>query len=101
MRLAERKAELVDPAIVASIEKRLEGLARLSMGIVIEKLEASRSPALAMEALELSMKSLGYGAKMPQAPQQNNFVVVLPAKAADSASWASDHSALNLVGVVS
>lgn len=91
-RLQERKAELVDPALRASIEKRLEGLAHLSLNIVMEKLEATRSGAYAMEALELSTKSLGYGARHAAAPVQQNFVVVLPEKAQDSESWARQHA---------
>lgn len=87
-RLAERKSELVDPAIIASIEKRLEGLAHLSMNIVQEKLEATRSAALAIETLNLATKSLGYGARDRGAQVQQNVVVVLPAKEQDSTVWA-------------
>lgn len=90
-RLAERKAEIVDPVLVASIEERLEGLARLSMEVLMEKIEAGRSPTLAIQALDISTKARQYGAR--NAPVvQNNFVVALPPKSADSDSWAQMHA---------
>jgi hypothetical protein len=90
-RLAMRKAELTDPTIVASMENRLKGLMTQSSEILSEKLEIGRSPDLAARVLELSSKALGYGARQGNIAVQNNFVVALPPKAADAASWASEH----------
>ena len=70
-RLAERKAEIVDPAIKASFEERLRGLAFRSAQILQEKLDkpASGIPDnLAIKTLELAAKALGYGAAVHVVP---------------------------------
>lgn len=89
-RLAARRAELVDPAIVASVEERLRGLANLSAQITTEHLAATRDPQLALKALSVATKALGYGAPAPaqQAVQVNvSPVVVVPAKEGSSEEW--------------
>ena len=68
--LAARKAELVDPAIVASMEARLKGLAMRSMEILEQKLEKAASAVpdqLALQTFALSTKALGLGAR-PDSP---------------------------------
>jgi hypothetical protein len=79
-RLAERKGELVDPTIVASVEERLRGLVELSAQVLTEKLALGRDGKLAARVLEITTKGLGYGARAPQGPIVNNFVVALPGK---------------------
>lgn len=92
MRLAERRAELVDPTIIMSLEEEFESVARLSMSIVKEQLEIKRNPEHAIAAMSVAAKALGFGARnvSQQNIQQNNVVVMVPAKAADSASWAAN-----------
>lgn len=90
-RLAERKAELVNPALTEAVEGRLKGLAMQSLDILEEKLQATRSADMAMKALEISTKAAGYGARQQNVAVQNNFVVALPPKSADAQSWAQAH----------
>lgn len=88
-RLAVRKNELVDPIILQSVEEKLRGLVDLSATVIAEKLEANRNPDLAVKVLGLGVTALGYGAREKNIQTQNNFVVMLPEKAADSEDWAN------------
>ena len=91
-RLALRKEELLDPVIVASIEEKFRALASKSLDVVLDKLSVTNSAELGLKALEISAKALGYGARQQNLNVQTNFVVALPAKAADAGSWVSTHS---------
>ena len=91
-RLALRKEELLDPVIVASIEEKFKALASKSLDVVLDKLSVTNSVELGLKALEISAKALGYGARQQNLNVQTNFVVALPAKAADAGSWTSAHS---------
>lgn len=89
-RLALRKTEVVDPAIIASMEDRLRGLAYQSMDIIQKKLDATGSADIALKTLELSTKALGLGARPANVATQNNtFVVAMPQKATDEKEWAA------------
>lgn len=90
-RLAARKADLVDPSILATLEEKFAALADRSMDIIQEKLELTQSPDLAFKALELSSKALGYGARQQNVAVQQNFVVAMPQKAESGAAWAAQH----------
>lgn len=72
-RLAERKAELVDPAIQATIEERFRAVTMQSLTILSEKLAkpaASVPDNLALRCAELGAKALAVGAAgAPQAPR--------------------------------
>jgi len=85
-RLAERRGELVDPSIVANVEERLEGLARQSIEVLSKSLEANPKPDVALKALEISTRSLGYGVKAPQV-QVNNVVAFVPQKSISGDDW--------------
>ena len=88
-RLAERKTEIVDPAILMNFDDRLQALAMQSLDIVVDKLSTvGGNFDNAMKALELSTRALGYGAKQQNVNVQNNFVVALPGKIADANAWA-------------
>lgn len=76
-RLAERKDELTDPTIRASIEQHFKGLVSRSLAIISEKLDrpASQIPDhLALRSLELASRALGYGARPDPAPVQVNVI---------------------------
>jgi hypothetical protein len=93
--LATRRAELINPVLVQSIEERLRGLAHQAATVVAEKLEATQNPDLAIKALEISAKALGFGARGAPGSQtnvQNNFVVHIPAKQASAEEWAAAHA---------
>lgn len=86
-RLAERKGQLVDPVIAASVNEMLESLARDSIAILKEALHTKRSGDLAVKALEVSSRALGYGARDPQVLIQQSFVAVMPAKEKSVEAW--------------
>lgn len=91
-RLAERKNELVDPTIRATIEERFKGLVLQSLEVLRRKLESPIvSDELAIKALDVAAKAAGYGAKT--SPVVNNqFVVQVPTKAGSSQEWADNYS---------
>lgn len=96
--LAKRREELTDPFLVATIEERFKGLAMQSLDVIVEKLESSKNADLAMKALDISSKALGFGARAPSGSGNvTNFVVQLPAKAADSADWSANHAGGRLI----
>lgn len=90
-RLAERRDEIVNPALTASVEERIRGLAMQSLEVISEKLALTGNPDLAVKAFEISTKAAGYGARQQNVAVQNNFVVALPPKATDAQSWADAH----------
>lgn len=55
-RLAERKAQLVDPHLSRALNSRLKTVAIQSLGIISEKLNAEDSAAFALEALGVAVK---------------------------------------------
>ena len=88
--LAKRREELTDPFLVATIEERFNGLAMQSLDILADKLETTKSTDLALKALDVSVKALGFGARSTGNNQQNNFTIVLPGKAANADEWAAN-----------
>ena len=90
-RLAERKADIVDPTLMGSVKDRIEGLAMQSLNILQEKLAVTQNPDLALKCFELSTKAAGYGARQSNVQTQNNFVVHLPNKIEDPHAWANAH----------
>lgn len=71
-RLAERRAEIIDPQLISSVELQFKGMLARSMEVMAEKLSADAdkiSDQTALRAMELSSRALGYGAANP--PQVN------------------------------
>lgn len=98
-RLEQRKNELINPAIRATIEERFKGLVARSIEILMRKLDAPTgqiSDELALKALEVASKAAGYGAKSAQVQVNNQFVVAVPHKSASTADWERDHGAAGL-----
>ena len=92
-RLAVRKGDLIDPALLLTVEERLTALCDQSLNIVMDKLESTKNIDTAMKALELSTKALGFGARKSNVTLQQSFVVALPSKVVDSGQWAEKHRA--------
>ncbi len=70
-RLAERRDEIVDPTIRASVEENLKGMLVRSMAILREKLDRPSHMIpdnLALRTAEMSSKALGYGARPELVP---------------------------------
>jgi len=86
--LESRREELIDPSIKLTIDERLRALAVQSTEILADSLALTRSPDLALQALNTSARALGYGAKQQNVNVEAHFVVALPEKAATSAEWA-------------
>lgn len=57
-RLAERKAQLVDPIVAGRLNARLTGVAMQSLEIVSQKLDAEDSATYALEALTIAQKAM-------------------------------------------
>lgn len=62
-RLAERKAQLIDPLITQSLHDRLKGVAVHALDIVSEKLDAEASASYAIDALGLATAAMGVAAR--------------------------------------
>lgn len=90
--LAKRRDDLLDPFLIATLEERFRGLADQSLQVLAEKLEVTKNPELALKALEISSKALGFGARNNGPAVQNNFVVQLPQKIENSSDWAAKHA---------
>ena len=90
-RLAQRKSDIVDPALTLSIEEKLRALADKSLDVVLNKLTLTENPDTALRALEITSKALGYGARQQNLTVQQNFVVALPGKSASAQDWATEH----------
>lgn len=95
-RLAERRAELVDPAIMASIQERLQAVASASLEKLHEKLlnpAAVHTDDFLFKSAELATKALGYGARTQNQGGTNVAVVIqVPGKASSAQEWASRYS---------
>lgn len=93
-RLAERKTEIIDPAIKAEIEEKLRVSTRRSLDIVQERLDTLPAGQLrtdlALETLKITTKALGFGAREGGRAIVQNFVVALPEKAENQQKWVED-----------
>lgn len=95
-RLAERKGMLTDPKIIASINERLDAIARRSLEKIMDRLD---NPGANIKTMELvAIAKLGVGDKNtrpagPQLQQNNLYVVNLPPPAQNSQQWLSNRSA--------
>lgn len=65
-RLAQRRAELVDPALIATIEHKFKAMAHRSAEILMEKLNnpiEKISDQLALQAFQISTRAAGFGVR--------------------------------------
>jgi hypothetical protein len=97
-RLAERKAELVDPEIVATVKERLQVTANLALQALQAKLE--RHPDVlkddfVLRAAEVTTKALGYGARAESSDKSPRVAVVVqvPPRIPDAGDWANKYGA--------
>lgn len=91
-RLAERKGELVDPILQATVNDRLNGLAAKSIEKLLERVQmgAIENKDL-VQAVAISTKALGYGAKVDTQINNTQYVAFLPARSANSEEWAATY----------
>lgn len=95
-RLAERKSELVDPEIVASIRDRISAVANASLTRIMEKLSGPlgnlQSDDFLLKSAKLATDALGYGARVPTQTTNVAVVVQVPSKIASATEWAATYS---------
>lgn len=93
-RLAERKAELVDPTITATVQDRLDGLATISLDRLLDRVSMQQRPI--KDADLIAMAKLGIGDKNNRTAvpttQNNLYVVALPPQAINSQAWLENRS---------
>jgi hypothetical protein len=86
-RLAERKAELIDPKIRASVEQRLDTLARRSLDKLLEKLD-TQQPMTNGDLIACAKLGVGDRNSKGISPMtQNNFVFQIPAQDKSPSKW--------------
>lgn len=92
-RLAERKGELIDPIIRATIEEKAAAASNRALDRLIERLDGPAPGAIKTQDL-VAIAKLSVAAKTtaPPAQTQNLYVVQLPAPAPDSQSWLANRS---------
>ncbi len=92
-RLTERKAELSDPVIRASIEDRLDALAKRSLDKLLDRID-NNHPISTGDLVRMATLGAGDRNKRPEkaAIEQNLYVVNLPPPARDSNSWLATSS---------
>lgn len=96
-KLSERKGELVDPTLRATIEERFKGLVARSLDILMRKLEKpidKIDDETALRAVEVGARALGYGSKGAGVTLNQQFVVAVPGKSASSDDWLRQHGAV-------
>lgn len=91
-RLKERKAEMVDPQIIATVNERLDSLAQRSLDKLLDRLEGRDplSPGPIKTPDLIAMAKLGVGDKNTRVStptHQSLYVVNLPPPAQDSKTW--------------
>jgi hypothetical protein len=98
--LKQRKAELTDPKLVASINERLDGIAKRALDRIIDKLDG---PAAIKDSDLIQMAKLGVGDKNTRAPgpvvQNNLYVVHSPPPAKNSQEWIENVSVSSRVSL--
>ncbi len=91
---AARRAEVVDPLVMQSLEARFEFLANKSLDVLEAKLDLPNVGVdAAIKALEVTSRAMGYGAaKAGVQINAQNFVVAMPEKAIDGNAWLAGHA---------
>ena len=91
-RLAERKAQLIDPKLIASVEDRLGAIANRSLDKLMEKLDGPGANGIkVMELVAIAKLAVGDRNITKNSPTVNNslYVVNLPPPSPDAKTWVS------------
>jgi hypothetical protein len=92
-RLAARKGELLDPAIKASLEERAAGAAQRALDRILERLDSPAQVGAIKTADLVSIAKLAVAPKtQAPPPQQNLYLVQIPAPASNAQAWLSSVS---------
>ena len=100
-RLAERKGELIDPKIKASVEDRLEALAKGALDRLMDRIESS-VPLKPLELVAIAKLGAGDRANRPAGPPVSNnlYVFTAPPGAENSTTWLQNSSRAKAPGAV-
>jgi len=85
-RLAERKGELVDPKIRATVHDRLDALAKRSLDKLLERID-NQMPFSNGELIAAAKLGVGDGNRGTPQTQNNLYVLQMPPTAPDPAAW--------------
>lgn len=88
-RLATRKAEIVDPTLVATVKDRLEAVAKKSLERLAERLELN-SAISNRDLVEIAKFAVGdrnLTREPSKGPSQSLYVVMAPPKAETTQQW--------------
>ena len=78
---AARRTELVDPVLVQTVQEHFEGITRLSLQRLQEKLEKPQvSDATVLRAVELGAKAMGVGGNAPPPAMAQDHLARLSAR---------------------
>lgn len=88
--LAKRKIDILGP-VFEEIQKRFEALAHRSIDILTEALDTKKNPEVALKALEITSRAMGYGAKQAGVTVNQQFIAYMPQKSENGAEWAAEH----------
>lgn len=93
-RLAERKAEIIDPVLRATINERLDAVAKRSLDKIMERLDKDTHYLKTSELVQIARLGVGDKNTRPAGPQtQNNlYVVALPPPAQNAEQWLGNRS---------
>lgn len=88
-KLVERREEVVDPILKATIQDRLNAVANKSLDNILQSMhDKPADMKTATKALELTTRALGFGAKTAPTVQLTiQPVAVVPAKSISSDDW--------------
>jgi len=96
--LAARRKEVADPILVATLEERLRGLVDISTRVVSDHLTMRPDPKIALKALEVGAKALGFGAREDK-PTGPAYVVVVPPREPTTQAWMNRYNPLPPIDV--
>lgn len=97
-RMAQRKDQLIDPQIRATVEERFKALVIQSLSILQKKLDNNPTDDLVLGAAAIGAKALGYGARTASVKVETNFIVHVPEKVKDSRTWENEYTSLPEAG---
>lgn len=89
--LAARKVQVLGP-LFAEAEKRFEALAHRSIDVLMDQLDTKGSADVALKALDITSRAMGYGAKQAGVQLTQNFVVAMPPKSDNGDRWMEQHA---------
>jgi hypothetical protein len=90
-RLAERKAEIIDPILRATFEEKTKAAAHRSLDKLIERLDNPGTAVATKDLIAIAKLGIPTGAAAPTV-QNNLYVVALPAPAQNSTEWLANRS---------